>query len=89
MCTCIAATVFEIDELQKLLNAGIEQSKGLEINEKSKIHQLPSLQSKVESLEKSTLFSRTWDELTKETATIVLKEIRDETKRDRKDHNKH
>ena len=55
----------------------------------SKIQQLPALQSKVERLEKSTLFSRTWDELTKETAAIVLKEIRDETKRDRKDHNKH
>jgi len=39
----------------------------------------------VERLEKSTLFSRTWDELTKETAAIVLKEIRDETKRDRKE----
>ena len=52
---------------------------------KSKIQQLPALQAKVERLEKSTLFSRTWDELTKETAAIVLKEIRDETKRDRKD----
>ena len=56
---------------------------------KSKIQQLPTLLSKVKRLEKSTLFSRTWDELTKETAAIVLKEIRDETKRDRKDHNKH
>ena len=55
----------------------------------SKIQKLPALQLKVERLEKSTLFSRTWDELTKETAAIVLKEIRDETKRDRKDHNKH
>jgi len=56
---------------------------------KSKIQQLPALLSKVERLEKSILFSRTWDELTKETAAIVLKEIRVETKRDRKDHNKH
>ena len=52
---------------------------------KSKIQQLPSLQSKVERLEKSTLFSRTWDELTKETAAIVLKEIGDKTNRDRKE----
>ena len=52
---------------------------------KSKIQQLPSLQSKVERLEKSTLFAKTWDELTKETAAIVLKEIKDKTKRDRKD----
>jgi site-specific recombinase XerD len=52
---------------------------------KSKIQQLPSLQSKVERLEKSTLFSKTWDELTKETAAIVLKEIRDETNRDIKE----
>ncbi len=52
---------------------------------KSKIQQLPALQSKVERLEKSTLFSRTWDELTKETAAIVLKEIKDETNRDRKE----
>ena len=52
---------------------------------KSKIQQLPSLQSKVERLEKSTLFSKSWDELTKETAAIVLKEIRDKTKRDRKE----
>ena len=51
---------------------------------KSKIQQLPVLQSKVERLEKSTLFSRTWDELTKETAAIVLKEIGDKTKRDEK-----
>ncbi|MFC1486512.1 tyrosine-type recombinase/integrase [Thermoproteota archaeon] len=51
----------------------------------SKIQQLPALQSKVERLEKSTLFSRTWDELTKETAAVVLKEIRDETKRAGKD----
>ncbi|UCC59139.1 MAG: DUF3795 domain-containing protein [Candidatus Bathyarchaeum sp.] len=34
---CIAATVFEIDELRKLLNGGIEQSKGLGIKEKSKV----------------------------------------------------
>ena len=34
---CIAATVFEIDELQKLVNTGIERSKGLEMKEKSKI----------------------------------------------------
>jgi site-specific recombinase XerD len=52
---------------------------------KSKIQQLPSLQSKVERLEKNTLFSKTWDELTKETAAIVLKEIKDETNRDRKE----
>ena len=52
---------------------------------KSKIQQLPVLQSKVERLEKSTLFSRTWDELTKETAAIVLKEIGDKTKRDEKE----
>jgi len=52
---------------------------------KSKIQQLPALQSKVERLEKSTLFSRTWDELAKETAAIVLKEIKDETNRDRKE----
>jgi hypothetical protein len=34
---CIAATVFEINELQKLLDKGTEQSKGLDIKEKSKI----------------------------------------------------
>ena len=34
---CIAATVFEIDELQKLLNAGIGLSKGFEIRGKSKV----------------------------------------------------
>jgi hypothetical protein len=34
---CIAATVFEIDELQKLLDEATEQSKGLELKEKSKI----------------------------------------------------
>ena len=52
---------------------------------KSKIQQLPSLKLKIEGLEKNTLFSRTWDELTKETAAIVLKEIKDESKKDRKD----
>ena len=52
---------------------------------KSKIQKLPVLQTKVERLEKSTLFSRTWDELTKETAAIVLKKIRDETNRDIKE----
>jgi hypothetical protein len=55
---------------------------------KSKIQQLPALYSKVERMEKSTLFSKTWDELTKETAAIVLKEIRDKTKRDRKESQK-
>jgi hypothetical protein len=34
---CIAATVFEVDELQKLLNEGIEKSKGLELKEKSRV----------------------------------------------------
>ena len=34
---CIVATVFEIDELKKILNEGIERSKGLELKEKSKV----------------------------------------------------
>ena len=34
---CIAATVFEIDELQKLVNQATEQSKGLALKEKSKL----------------------------------------------------
>jgi len=34
---CIAATVFEIDELQKLLKEGIERSKGLGMKGKSKL----------------------------------------------------
>lgn len=34
---CIAATVFEVDELQKLLDEGTERSKGLEVKEKSKV----------------------------------------------------
>ena len=52
---------------------------------KSRIQHLPSLQSKVERLEKNTIFTKSWDELTKETAAIVLKEIRDKTKRDNKE----
>lgn len=34
---CIVATVFEIDELQKLLDEGTKLSKGLEVKEKSKV----------------------------------------------------
>ena len=34
---CIAATVFEVDELQKLLNEATEKSKSLDIKEKSKV----------------------------------------------------
>jgi hypothetical protein len=34
---CIAATVFEIDELQKLLDKAKAQSNGLDIKEKSKL----------------------------------------------------
>jgi hypothetical protein len=34
---CIVATVFEIDELQKLLNKGTELSQGLPLKEKSKL----------------------------------------------------
>lgn len=34
---CIVATVFEVNELQKLLDEGSERSKGLEIKEKSKV----------------------------------------------------
>lgn len=34
---CIAATVFEVDELQKLIAEGMERSEGLELKEKSKL----------------------------------------------------
>ena len=34
---CIAATVFEVDKLQKLLNEGTKRSKGLDVKEKSKV----------------------------------------------------
>ena len=34
---CIAATVFEVDELQQLITEGTEKSKGLDIKEKSKV----------------------------------------------------
>ena len=34
---CIAATVFEVDELQKILNEALEQAKGLELKQKSKV----------------------------------------------------
>jgi hypothetical protein len=34
---CIAATVFEVEELQKLLDTAVEQSKGLELKGKSKL----------------------------------------------------
>jgi hypothetical protein len=34
---CIVATVFEIGELQKLLDEGTERSRGLELKEKSKV----------------------------------------------------
>ena len=34
---CIAATVFEVDELNKLVNEALELSKGLELKEKSKL----------------------------------------------------
>jgi len=34
---CLAATVFEVAELQKLLNEGTERSKGLDVKEKSNV----------------------------------------------------
>lgn len=34
---CIVATVFEVDELQKILNEALDQSKGLELKKKSKV----------------------------------------------------
>lgn len=44
---CIAATVFEIEELQELLNVAIEQSNGLDLKGKSKVlHSILDLTAK-------------------------------------------